>query len=223
MKNVPNLLRPHEVLAVSNMLRKRLERDKDDFFRFSDCFNLDFIRQLSGNIEAAQSMADDGPITDRLSSYNVEMRRVLDKLSTHVSNLYTYVSENEPSTSSHLDLTLLLASINQRKVEAVVTLLRRLISKFDTIPNVSPEVRKYASEVAVLFSDITYIENEKTKLQRQKELVVQENQVLMGSLWRMAESISNAGLLIYRRSNPDKAKEYSLSELRNRVGEVSSS
>jgi len=39
----------------------------------------------------------------------------------------------------------------------------------------------------------------------------------------MVESISNAGLLIYRRSDPDKAKEYSLTELRSRVNQVSNS
>lgn len=223
MRNVPNMLRPEEVLAVSTMLRKRLERDKEDFFRFSDCFNLDFIRQLSGSIEAAQLMADDGPITDRLSSYNAEMRKVFDKLAIHVADLFTHVSENEPNTSAHLDLTLLMTSINQRKVEAVITLLRRLINKFDTIPNVSPEVKKYAREVAVLFADLTFIEIERMKLQREKELVLQENQTLVRSLWRMIESISNAGLLIYRRSNPSKAKEYSLAELRSHVIEVSNS
>lgn len=59
------------------------------------------------------------------------------------------------------------------------------------------------------------------RLQREKDMVAQENQILVNSLWRMVESISNAGLLIYRRSDPDKAKEYSLTELRNRVNQVS--
>ena len=223
MKNVPNLLRPEEVLAVSNMLRKRLERDKEDFFRFSDCFNLDFIRQLSGNIEAAKLMADDRPIIDRLANRSSEMRMVFDKLSIHIADLHTHIFENEPNTIAHLDLTLLMTSINQRKVDAVITLLRRLISKFDAMDNVTPVVRKYVSEVTVLFADLTYIELETMKLQREKELVVQGNQALVRNLWRMVESISNAGLLIYRRSNPNKAKEYSLSELKSSLIAASNS
>ena len=223
MKNVPNLLRPEEVLAVSNMLRKRLERDKEDFFRFSDCFNLDFIRQLSGNIEAAKLMADDRPIIDRLANRSSEMRMVFDKLSIHIADLHTHIFDNEPNTIAHLDLTLLMTSINQRKVDAVITLLRRLISKFDAMDNVTPVVRKYVSEVTVLFADLTYIELETMKLQREKELVVQGNQALVRNLWRMVESISNAGLLIYRRSNPNKAKEYSLSELKSSLIAASNS
>jgi len=223
MKNVPNLLHPEEVLAMSTLLRKRFERDKADFFRFSDCFNVDFIKQLSGSIDAAQMMADDRPITNRLENRNSEKRLVLDKLSVHVSDLSAHISDNEPNTSAHLDLTLLITSINQRKVDAVITLLRRLISKFDSMSDVSPEVRKYASEVSVLFADLTFIEIDTMKLQREKELVVRANQTLVKSLWRMVESISNAGLLIYRRSNPNKAREYSLSELKSSLSEASRS
>lgn len=208
---------------MSTLLRKRFERDKADFFRFSDCFNVDFIKQLSGSIDAAQMMADDRPITNRLENRNSEKRLVLDKLSVHVSDLSAHISDNEPNTSAHLDLTLLITSINQRKVDAVITLLRRLISKFDSMSDVSPEVRKYASEVSVLFADLTFIEIDTMKLQREKELVVRANQTLVKSLWRMVESISNAGLLIYRRSNPNKAREYSLSELKSSLSEASRS
>jgi len=223
MKNVPNLLRAEEVVAVSNALRKRLERDKDDFFSFSDCFNVDFLRRLSVSIEAARVMADEVHLSNRIVDCSTQTRIVMERLTNHMSDMFGYVSENEPDTIAQIDYTLLITSIKQKKVDVVITLLRRLISKFDKIQSVSPEVRKYATEVTLIFADLNFIENEKCKLQREKDMVSQENQILVNSLWRMVESISNAGLLIYRRSNPDKAKEYSLAELRSRVNQVSSS
>lgn len=223
MKNVPNLLRPEEVLAVSNLLRKRLERDKDDFFYFSECFNKDFIKQLVVNIEDAESMSDEAQISRRIASYSAEMHMILDDLANHLSNLYTYTLEKEPDTTNHLDLSLLMVNVKQRKVDNVITLLRRLINKFDALSNASSDVKKFASEVTLLFANLNFIEKEKCKLQREKDLIAQENHILINSLWRKVESISNAGLLIYRRSNPDKAREYSLSELRNRASQTSTS
>lgn len=221
MKNVPNLLRAEEVVAVSNALRKRLERDKDDFFSFSDCFNIDFLKRLSVSIEAAKLMNDEAHISNRIVECSTQTRMVMERLSNHISDMFGYISTNEPDTIAQIDFTLLTTSIKQKKVDFVITLLRRLISKFDTIQSVSPEVRKYASEVTLIFADLNFVENERCKLQREKDMVSQENQILVNSLWRMVESISNAGLLIYRRSDPDKAKEYSLTELRNRVNQVS--
>ncbi len=223
MKNVPNLLRPEEVVAVSNALRKRLERDKDDFFSFSDCFNIDFIRRLSTSIEAAKLITDEAQINNRIDECSIQTRMVMERLSNHMNDMFEYISKNEPDTAIQIDFTLLLSNIKQRKVDAIITLLRRLINKFDTLPSTSQEVKKYASEVAFIFADLNFVENEKSKLQREKDMVIQENQVLVNSLWRMVESISNAGLLIYRRSNPDRAKEYSLAELRSGVNQVSSS
>jgi len=223
MKNVPNLLRAEEVVAVSNALRKRLERDKDDFFSFSDCFNLDFLRRLSLSIEAAKLLTDEAHISNRIVECSIQTRMIMERLSNHVSDMFAYISKNEPDVIAQIDYALLLSSIKQKKVDVVITLLRRLISKFDKIQSVSPEVRKYATEVTLIFADLNFIENEKCKLQREKDMVSQENQILVNSLWRMVESISNAGLLIYRRSDPDKAKEYSLTELRSRVNQVSNS
>ena len=223
MKNVPNLLRPEEVLAVSNLLRKRLERDKEDFFYFSECFNKDFIKKLVVNIEDAENMADEAQVSRSIAAYNAEMLMILDDLSNHLSELYTYTIENEPDTTTHLDLSLLMVSIKQRKVDVVITLLRRLINKFDLLSNASSNVKKFAGEVTILFTNLNFIEKEKSKLQREKDLITQENHLLINSLWRKIESISNAGLLIYRRSNPDKARDYSLSELRNRASQTSTS
>lgn len=223
MKNVPSLLRPEEVLAVSNLLRKRLERDKDDFFYFSECFNKDFLKQLVGNIEDAERMADEAQISRRIAAYNAEMHMILDDLSSHLSELYTYTIENEPDTTTHLDLSLLMVNVKQRKVDVVITLLRRLINKFDALNNASSNVKMFASEVTLLFANLNFIDKEKCKLQKEKDVITLENHILINSLWRKVESISNAGLLIYRRSNPDKAREYSLSELRNRASQTSTS
>lgn len=163
MKNVPNLLRAEEVVAVSNALRKRLERDKDDFFSFSDCFNIDFLKRLSVSIEAAKLMNDEAHISNRIVECSTQTRMVMERLSNHISDMFGYISTNEPDTIAQIDFTLLTTSIKQKKVDVVITLLRRLISKFDTIQSVSPEVRKYASEVTLIFADLNFVENERCK------------------------------------------------------------
>lgn len=222
MKNVPFSLRPDEVLAVSSLLSKRLERDKEDFYRFSDCFNKDFLRQLVGNIEAAKLMVDMEPIKERLQLLQAEMHQQMSKLHGLVDELLQHVDEQEHDLVNYLDISLLSNSIAQNKVDVTITLLRRLLRRIDMLPTVSPSMKKYASEISTNFADLSYLLNEKMKFSHQQECASRDNLELMKTLWRMVESVSNAGLLIYRRANPDKAREYSLAELRNNVGIVSS-
>jgi|GEM_PF-1521622 hypothetical protein len=222
MKNVPFSLQPDEVLAVSSLLSKRLERDKEDFYQFSDCFNKDFIRQLSSSIDAAKLLVDIEPIRERLKLLQLEMHQQMKKLQLLVDEFLQHINEKEPDLANYLDISMLSSSISQNKVDETIILLRRLLRRIDILPTVSPSLKKYGSEVSTNFADISFLLNEKIKCVRQQETANRDNSELMRTLWRMVESISNAGLLIYRRTNPAKAREYSLSELKSNAGIVSS-
>ncbi|HUW07629.1 MAG TPA: hypothetical protein VMW01_15380 [Williamwhitmania sp.] len=222
MKNVPFSLQPEEVLAVSSLLSKRLERDKEDFYRFSDCFNKDFLHQLSGSIEAAKLMEDTEPLRERLRQLQAETHLQMNKLQTLVDEFHQHLEEKEKDMVNYLDISLLSSSIAQNKVDVTITMLRRMLRRIDMLPVVSPSMKKYASEISTNFADISFLLNEKVKFTHQQEGALRDNSELMRTLWRMVESISNAGLLIYRRTNPNKAREYSLAELKNNVGIVSS-
>ncbi|MDR2775984.1 MAG: hypothetical protein LBC19_14860 [Tannerella sp.] len=200
-----------------------VKRDSADFFAFSPLFDEDYLKRFGEKIDLVDELVSPKTETEELKKITKQLYQTLDSLLEPVARIRGYLllaKDSVDMSAKNFGLAVLSRKIMSRDAEGARQNLLLVISY----------LKKYQEELtAVGFSDtvITQMESAVTSIandnQRQFEIVsnrksiVQNNMKVLNELYKQLIDLLNVGKLLYKTTDPVKAKEYTFSALKKSV------
>lgn len=218
-------LRIEEMPVIGKFLYDSFERDFADFEEYSPDFNNAYKTAFEGKVEAVEDIVNPKKLIAELKKITQAMYKNIDSLRPIMNKLEGYANRVDPE-----DLTILAKDfgikpvrdkISNKDQEALLENLKVVLQNVDDnlsalqakgwTPAQDTQLRDKRQQIF----DANAAQNLKMDA---REAKVEENIPILNDLWATMQDVMDAGRVrLYKLTNKEKAGDYTLSKLKNRV------
>jgi hypothetical protein len=200
-----------------------LKRDLVDFAALSPVFNERYVQTFADRIEIAEELISPKTETEELKIITKRMYQTMDGMTEHIDKIRVYLrlaKDAVPVSAKDFGLTLLSRKIARRDAEGVrqnLLIVKNFLKKYSTQLN---DVG-FNDTVIELFANAAASVTEDNQKQfdiiaKRKE-IVRNNLKTLNELYIQLMEVLNTGKMLYKNSDPIKAKEYVFNTLKKSV------
>ena len=212
-----------EALHVAGCVFDSFKRDITDFQGFSSQFNEAFTANFESKITELKDLIEPVALTNALTNVTKALYTKINKTIDVINRLDGYITFGEKNLigkPGDFNLHAVRVPLHHKHVEGStlsVSVTPDAITKNQAVLEAAGMPKTFAKELTDLRDQITAAHLEqKQKLDERKELVV-KNKAQIGEVLTLVAFVNKFGKLIYKRNNPDKLKDYTLSEIVSRT------
>jgi hypothetical protein len=199
------------------------KRDATDFFNYSPKFNGSYLSGFQSKVSAAEELlnpkteiAESKVITARLYATASGLLPSLDRLEGYVK-----LAKNEIHISvADFGISLLRKKINRKDMEGVLKNLRLVISNTQNYRQILEAQGLTGDLVASLEAAVVSIaadNNLQYEMLTKRVELVRNNLNLLNDLYDQLKEICDVGKILYKKTLPEKANEYTFTHLLKKV------
>lgn len=208
-----------ELLAVCEFAATRFVSDMADFAKYSPKFNEQYLNDFQIQIAQAREIVFPVEQTKELKIVTTRMYANLDKLADLLDRLNGYISLAKtliPVSAKDFGTTVLKQKIRKRNTEGVLNDIVPLIHNIEKYKQ-SLTAQGLTQEMTDMFDTLN--ENIKADNIRQFEItsdrrrLTEANITMFNALYGQLIEICEIGKILYKKSDPDKLRDYQFTEL----------
>jgi hypothetical protein len=216
--------RYEEITTVVAIIIGRLTRDYADFSRYSPAvFDTHFIPDLTAMNNDVESRTHTRAYLNQVKVFTENINRDMDLVKEKLWELEGYIvlAKNDlPIALKDFRLKDVREKMRNRDVEGAMGMLEITMGQVDE--HIAPiKAKGYTdakrAEMTALKNGINSANRDQELKKDEKEAAVRANEGIILALWEKASVALDAGKRIYRYTNPEKAKEYTASEIKKRI------
>lgn len=224
---IPQGIKIEEIPVIAKMLYNSFNRDKADFSDFSeevftDLYFTAFLAKIT-NVENLTGLleywAQSGRITQNLYATVEILRPKLNKAEAYIKLARKEVSI-DPDKFGLLELRKEMKDGNVEGVKSKLEILLRNIDDNMTVLRAKGLKTELLSEIGVLKTSITTLNEQQALKDTEKNEAIKNNWKIIEELWDIAQEVLDVGKGLYRVENKERAKDYSVNNLKKRVNSV---
>ncbi|SDC13717.1 hypothetical protein [Williamwhitmania taraxaci] len=208
-----------EVLHVAGFVLDSYKRDIDDFTAFSSNFNEAFTTDFETKVTGLKDMMEPLALTNALTATTKSLYELFTHAADEINRLEGFIAfatKNLVSNPGDFNLHTVRKHINRRHVEGFtlsISVTLDTIAKNEAPLEGGGMPKTFAKEITDLRDKITATNLEqKHKLDERRDLVV-KNKTQIEELMDIVSLVNKFGKIIYKRSNPEKRKDYTINNL----------
>ena len=211
-----------EALHVAGFVLDSFKRDINDFRNFSNQFSDGFIEMFESKVNGLKDLIEPVALTNSLTAATKVLYTKLHTVSDFLNRLEGFIAFGEKKLTGKpgdFNLHAVRKHINHKHVEGFTLSLSvtlDAIAKNQAALEGAGMSKNFAKDLTDLRDQITEANLEqKRKLDERKELV-NKNQSQISEVITLVSFVNKFGKLIYKKSNPEKLQDYTLTELLHR-------
>ena len=211
-----------EVLHIAGFVLDSYKRDINDFKAFSSQFNEAFTANFEAKVSGLKDMIEPTALSNALTAATKALYAKFHNAADVLNRLEGYITFGEKNLvgkPGDFNLHTVRKHMHGRHVEGFTLSLSvtlDAIAKNQAPLEGAGMPKTFAKDLTDIRDQITAANLEqKHKLDERKELVV-KNQAQINDLMTLVSFVNKFGKLIYKRSNPDKLKDYTMTDLLHR-------
>ena len=208
-----------EVLHVAGFVLDSYKRDINEFKAFSGQFNEAFTANFETKVTGLKDMMEPLALTNALTATTKSLYALFTHAADVINRLEGFIAfgaKNLVSNPGDFNLHNVRKHIHRRHVEGFtlsISVTLDTIAKNQAPLEGGGMPKTFAKEIIELRDKITAVNLEqKQKLDERRDLVV-KNQTQIEELMGIVSFVNTFGKIIYKRSNPDKIKDYTINNL----------
>jgi len=212
-------IKNEEVLHFAGFVFNSYKRDVEDFKAFSTLFNDAFTAEFEGKVNELKELTEPQTLTNELKKITSDLYDSMVKMLELVGRLDAYIGfagKENISKPGAFNLQFVRKYLHARDVDAfykavAVTISQMETQKAELIKGGMPET--FTAEMVTLKEKIFKLnQDQQTKLSERKQLVA-SNSHKFDELMTLVSKINKFGKLIYKKTNPEKVDDYTISSL----------
>ena len=213
-----------EITTVVDIIIGRVTRDYDDFRNYSPTvFDAQFIPDLTALNDDVEAKTHTRVYLNQLKVFTANIRRDMELVKAKLWEMEGYIvlAKNElPIALKDFRIKDVRDKIHKHDVEGAMGKLDITMGQVDE--HFTPiKAKGYTdakrAEMTTLKVGINRANRDQELKKDEKEAAVKANEGIILELWEKASVVLDAGKRIYRYTNPDKAKEYTATEIKKRI------
>lgn len=213
-----------EITTVVDIIIGRVTRDYDDFRNYSaTVFDDQFIPELTALNDDVEARTHTRAYLNQVKVFTVNIRRDMELVKAKLWDMEGYIllaKKELPIALKDFRIKDVRDKIHKHDVEGAMGKLditMGLVDEYITPLKAKGYTDPKRAEMTTLKDAINRANRDQELKKDEKEAAVRENEGSILELWEKASVALDAGKRIYRYSNPEKAKEYTATEIKKRI------
>ena len=216
--------RIEEVPIIGRFLLNSMTTDLADFTALSPLYNPTFLSNTTGKLQTVEALINPRQLTAELKVITLRMLTGRETLRDRINRLEIYINKATGLTIGKKDfgISSVRTKNNRGDVEGLIAALSYLLTNVAVPANMA--ALTLVGYGGIQHAAIDTIKNalgidntaQNAKVNERNNKVV-ANYGLINELWVILTDITKSGKAIYNNTAPDKAKNYTIAELKRRI------
>jgi hypothetical protein len=220
MKNLKKFkCKNEEIVVICDYVQNCLQRDLDFFSKFAPKFNADFIADLKAKNEAINKIVFPHDKTKELKIVTARLYQNMDKLIDALIRLEAYIKlakKAVPMSANDFGITLLKKKIRTKDAEGILKSLQMVnanVEKYRLLLEEQGLNTDIINQLNVAFQQIDSDNQLQYEIVSARRILSAENMNMLNAIYEQLIEICNIGKILFRKSQPEKLPDYTVSSL----------
>ena len=212
-----------ELPVISGFVSISFKRDQPDFTAFSPLFVDNYVVNFDAKIAAVQELVQPKSETVEGKMIGEHTDLTLQEMITLINHLEGYVNlagKTIPMKAADFGLVQLRTKVRSRDVEGVLNLIHAVennMKRYQTELSEKGMTEAFAARFTQAGLSLADDKNKRYMMVSNRAALVQNNIAQLNDLYDQLIEICNIGKILYKKNNPAKLNDYTISFLLNQV------
>jgi hypothetical protein len=215
--------RLEDLPVLTSFVLTSFENDKADFTRFSPVFNETFISTLKAKQKLCQELVTPAEVVKQQKAITSALQEKCNGLRQDLNLAEGYIrlaGSGYDIQTGDAGIKEIRSAISRGNVEGILSKTKSLqngLKRNEVVLKEKGMKKELTDKITDELNGISDLNSQQNELKNKRSRVADENSILFGELWDMLSNVLDVGKAMYRGNNDIKLREYTMSQLKNRV------